>query len=236
MRFEILYVLVFFALASCSLASQTPEIGNPVYFPLAKGAYWIYQGTVKWTKLNTDQVMEKEMTWKMEVVDVIERDQITAYVMRGHPADLAWYEEGKTPSDYLLIYLKPNRYYEVGIGALERLKDRNDSLYSLVTDYQQVFDFPLSPAKKFCSVDQITRVDNRYCWVVGRENRIPLKGIKGVSPSKVIQEYELYFATLPDHQIVEFVSGLGITRFVYVHHGTISEVDVRLIEYDPGAE
>ena len=36
--------------------------------------------------------------------------------------------------------------------------------------------------------------------------------------------------TNPEHEIVTFVPGVGITAYVYAHHGTVSEVNVRLVE------
>lgn len=34
--------------------------------------------------------------------------------------------------------------------------------------------------------------------------------------------------SLPDYQLIDLVPGVGITRFVYTHHGTVAETDVRL--------
>lgn len=36
------------------------------------------------------------------------------------------------------------------------------------------------------------------------------------------------YRSLPDYQAIDLVPGVGITRFVYVHHGTVAETDVRL--------
>ena len=35
-------------------------------------------------------------------------------------------------------------------------------------------------------------------------------------------------------EIVYFVPGIGITRYVFSHHGTVAEADVRLIEFRRG--
>ncbi|MFZ4775826.1 MAG: hypothetical protein ACOYM3_10700 [Terrimicrobiaceae bacterium] len=39
------------------------------------------------------------------------------------------------------------------------------------------------------------------------------------------------YRTTPDHQILDFVPGIGIVGFHYVHHGTLSETDLGLIGF-----
>lgn len=41
----------------------------------------------------------------------------------------------------------------------------------------------------------------------------------------------LIFRTNPDHQILEFTPGTGITAYVYSHHGTLAGVDVKLVSF-----
>jgi hypothetical protein len=102
--------ILIFILSSCSTLEVSPKI--PVeqstispspsimeYFPLQKGAYWVYEGTVKWTISNSSDVTEKEIIWKMEVKKVFQRSGVIGYEMLGAPWDLAWYEEGKEPSE-----------------------------------------------------------------------------------------------------------------------------------------
>jgi len=40
---------------------------------------------------------------------------------------------------------------------------------------------------------------------------------------------------VPGYEIIEFVPGVGITRYTFFHHGTVSETDLRLIEYHKGS-
>lgn len=179
------------------------------------------------------EMKQKTLTWKMEVVETIARGAIIAYAMKGHPSDLAWYEEDKERSDYTIIQFGSNRFYQASTKALERIKDETDSLGDLINEGQVFLDFPLFLGKRFCAAEQITRPDGRYCWVVGQEKQVALEGIKGILSAGVIPEYTLQFITLPDHVIIQFAPGVGITKYTYVHHGTVSEVDVQLIEYHP---
>lgn len=40
--------------------------------------------------------------------------------------------------------------------------------------------------------------------------------------------WELVYRSAPDHAIVRIVPGVGITSYVYEHHGTVASVDVHL--------
>jgi len=171
----------------------------------------------------------------MEVIEVIKREPVVGYVMQGHPLDLAWYEEKRKPSDYVIIRLKPDKFYMTSTKVINRLRDGNDSLSGLVTEGQLFLEFPLLPQKKFCATENITRLDGMYCWDVGGGEKILLSGVRGIVSTELMTMYTLYFATLPDHEIVHFVPTVGFTHFEYVHHGTVSEVDMQLVEYHAGS-
>jgi hypothetical protein len=231
----VILILASFA-ASCSWrsAAQSRAEAEPV-FPLSKGSYWIYQGNVKWTKAGAGEVVEKTLTWKMEVVEVLSRGQVMAVVLKGFPADLAQYREDTEPGEYLIVRVGPGKFFLLrsrrAQGALKRLRDANDLLHGLVRGEELFLDAPLLPGKIFGEPEQITRQDGSYYWKVEERRQVELKGIKGVVPTERRTQVLLSFQTRPDHEQIEFVPGLGITRYTYVHHGTVSEADVRLIEY-----
>ena len=150
-------------------------------------------------------------------------------------SDLAWYQEGRQPTEYVIFQIGPNRFYRVDdIKAFLRLKDNADFLQNLVMDNQLVFDFPLMVGKKFCGADAITRPDSLYCWFVDGETRFR-RPVQGVQPSSSRSEFSLRFVTNPDDVHILFVPGIGITRYEYRHHGTPSAVDAELIEYSATA-
>ncbi len=217
-------------------------------FPLAKGTYWIYEGTVKWTeadkvdadgKVLTWKVFEKTLTWKMEVTEAICRGHLTAALLKGHPGDLVGYDkQGRSRSDYLIIRVGPGKFYELSRErakeALRRLRDEKDLLHGLLKRYDEpFFDLPLVPGKTFGLPERVTRRDTRYCWAVESEDPVQLKQIKEISPSRTMTQYRLTYRTNPDHVIVDFVPGIGITRYIYEHHGTPMEIDLKLIEFHP---
>jgi hypothetical protein len=217
------------------MASSTEHSTENIamYSPLAQGAYWIYEGIVKWTK--GTEVIEKNMTWKMEVVEVVEREHVIGYLLKGHPADLAWYEEGKEHGEHVIIKVGTGMYYKTNKEVLKRIQEE-DFLFDLVHENQLFLAVPLIPGKFFGEAVQITRSDRSYCWVVDEEQYVTLQDIQGVSLTEKMSQFSLSFRTRPDHTIIKFVPGIGITRYVYVHHGTVAEADVKLIEYYPGSE
>ncbi len=204
---------------------------------MALGNTWIYSGTIRWTPAGSNEVFEKEIDWTMEIVDVIERLGLRAAALEGHPGDLAWYEEDRQRRRHLVVaigegqteqlYLLSN---ERAVEVEERLRDSDDSLIDLLADYELFLDLPLSHLKRFCDLQSRTRQDYLYCWLV--ESVQPLAGldVEGVDPEVARTQYRVSHRTLPDHRIIEYVSGVGIASYVYGHHGTVSEVDVRLTE------
>jgi hypothetical protein len=206
------------------------------YFPLATGAYWIYQGTVKWTRPNStaSDVVEQAIQWKMEVMRQIEDNDIVGYEMQGAPWDLAWYEEGQEPSKYAIIRVGTARFYQTSVDTMLRLLDQNEALRALVNGDDLLLDIPLITGKKFCGDFSIARPDGMYCWNVGKVAQADLKNVRGIDTSEPLDEYPIFQATGPDFSGFTFVPGVGITSYTYQHHGTISECDIRLIEFHPG--
>ena len=239
-----LSIILIITLTACSRGVNSSEmlVVQPTiypsqsiqeYFPLKQGAYWVYQGNVKWTTPNSADVVEGEITWKMEVKQVFRRHNIVGYEMLGAPWDLAWYEKGKEPSRYGIIQAG-GKFYITSLDAIWRLSDETDDLRALVNENEIFLDIPLIQGKKFCDTLSITREDSMYCWVVGDATQTDASSIKGIESSTTLMEFPVYMSTLPDFSMIQFIQGVGISRYVYSHHGTVSEVDVRLVEYHAG--
>ncbi len=243
-RLLLISFIVVMLVSACSLARaiQTPAPVQPTlsppqnssdYFPLKKGAYWVYQGTVKWTKPNSSEVAEQEITWKMGVEQVIQRNDIVGYEMLGAPWDLAWYDPAKEQSKYGIVQVG-GKFYKVPLETVARLSNEQDNLSDLVNEGSIFLDTPLESGKKFCDPASLTRSDNMYCWIVGEAIPFDASHISGVDPSKGLLEYPILNQTMPDISTMCFVPGVGISRYSYHHNGTVSDVDVHLIEYFPG--
>lgn len=230
-------VRVAIQLPKNTIVAQETEAEKTV-LPLSEGTYWIYEGVTKWTEENSTDLEEKKITWKMEVIENFQRGHVNVGVVKGHPADLVWYREGKERGDYLIIELKPGKYYLV-MGdrvpeVLARLKDEGDFLANLLEESELFLEWPLLTGQVFGSTSQLARLDGGYRWNVEQQELVGLKTKRIASGSET--QYRLTYRTAPDRVVVHFIPGVGISRYQYLHHGTISEIDLKLIEFQPGKE
>jgi hypothetical protein len=76
------------------------------------------------------------------------------------------------------------------------------------------------------------RTDVFYAWYVesGETIRPPPAWAAG---SRTVLQWRLAYRTMPDHQFLDIVPGLGITSYLYGHHGTVAESEVKLISVRP---
>jgi hypothetical protein len=198
---------------------------RPESFPLAKGSYWIYEGEREWQE-HGPKVFKAKITQRMEVVDKIERDGVVAAVVRGYPTS------GQDELQVLIVvnglqfYLLPAEE-----SVLKRLKDSNDELVDLVQEDQIELSLPLVKGKRFCEAEQMTRPDGYYCNVVEQKWSQRFAAVLGVSTRVEYNVYKIAFRTAPDHVLLNFAPGIGITSYQYVHHGTINREEMKLVEF-----
>ena len=208
-------------------------------FPLNKGIYWLYQGKVKWSEPGSATIFEKTLTWKMEIIEIIKRKGITAAQLKGHPLDLVWYEDGKKRGTYLIINHDKKLYLLAGERAfkgISRLKDPDDNLAGLLNSSALFFKLPLAVHDRYGDPELLSREDIFYCWFVEEKSESNLD-IKGISSEELFINYRITYRTFPDHQFIDIVPEVGIARYIYGHHGSVSEVDVKLVEfYNPVVE
>lgn len=215
-------------------ASAADAVGVENGFPLSKGNYWTYKGTVKYQKQGFEKVFEKAASIKMEVTDVIGRDGIFAAKIKGYPLELAGFDERASErGNYLLVRAGSGSYYLLGesaIGeALKKIGDPDDVLHELVDESDLIIDLPLAKGKVFGEAEQVTRTDGKYCWRVDECVDTDLSAVKGAGMAAT-KEFWLFHSTNPDTQKVGFVPGIGITSYSYRHNGTVMEFDVKLAE------
>jgi hypothetical protein len=95
------------ALLSCSggkkhvMTSQEMIAADPL--PLAKGAKWTYDVTVKRYDADTDKETTKKLTWTTEVIDQKDGDGVTAYRVRGWLTDLDDFDQAPVASEKTLL-------------------------------------------------------------------------------------------------------------------------------------
>jgi len=119
--------------------------------PLAKGAKWQYQVTVKRFDPDANKETTKTLSWTTEVLDAHEANGVTAYRVRGWPSDLASLESVDampTPSEKTV------------------LRSGNNFLFGATADptldgAEGWFSWPVVDGQKICP-----RADVVYCWQV----------------------------------------------------------------------
>ena len=232
-------ILTFVFLSSlwCDLPGQE-VINSSGLFPLSEGTKWTYQGVVRWSHENSNDVSETQVTWTTEVEQVIRREHLTAAVIRGFPSDLNWSDGNPEPANTLLVALDRGEYYllqnEEIRDSLKRLQNTSDSLHGFPDPDDGFLRSPLAKGKKFCDPDGMARDDDMYCWAVNSVESVSLTNVKGLAPKRY-EVYEMGYRTNPDDITLQLLPGVGVIRYQYHHHGTVAETDVKLVAFHTGA-
>ena len=116
--------------------------------PLAKGARWTYDVTVKRFDPDTNKETTKTLSWTTEVLDARESNGVTAYRVKGWPADLASLEDGSTPSATEITLLRHGNDF--------LFAKNNDASLDGATGW---FSWPMMDGQKFCPKSETV-----YCW------------------------------------------------------------------------
>jgi hypothetical protein len=117
--------------------------------PLAKGAKWTYQVTVKRYDPDSDKETTKSLTWTTEVLDAREANGVTAFRVRGWLGDLASFE-GDTPAATESTLLRSGNNFLFGNTAEPTLDGA-----------EGWFTWPVIDGQKICPKAEMV-----YCWQV----------------------------------------------------------------------
>ncbi|MEO8549184.1 MAG: hypothetical protein ABI678_04405 [Kofleriaceae bacterium] len=149
--------LTFFvcALVACSSPAKQPMTLEQMIaadpLPLAKGAKWTYTVTVKRYDADADKESTKKLDWTTEVLDARESNGVTAYRVRGWPADLASIDADNanpTPTERTLLRSGNNFLF----GA---------SPEPTLDGAEGWFTWPVIDGQKICPKAEMV-----YCWQV----------------------------------------------------------------------
>jgi hypothetical protein len=201
--------------------------------PLTPGIAWTYRATVAWSAAGGSAVSRDTITWTTLVLTRQTADSVAVVTVRDWPTALAWWEPGQPPATSVIL-CTPGRVYLLTPyqGTVEALADsllkglRHPSLDDLF------LQFPLRPGDLF-GRDSTDRQDTLYAWYVEAAEPVP-GNLRRWRRSPTDSMYTLTYRTLPDHQIVRVVPGLGLVGYTYAHHGTVAEAEAELIRFRPG--
>lgn len=237
MRVLLLAALISYLNSGSGLAQQYPE----VQLRLKAGNVWLYRGVVEWTEVSTPEELarnasprfgKKQITWKTEIVEQVDKGDLKAYIVNGSFENLVWYKPGQDRSEQYLWIVYRRRFFSLLLTPelLHRLRDPNDSLTSAVLNEEPVLEFPLRQSQ--CTVaikpkEVRQREDLFYCWFLEQKTAADLQ-VAGVRPIRDV--WRAWYRSNPDHQILGFAPGVGFVSYDFSHHGTLSEAHVKLVE------
>jgi len=200
--------------------------------PVGPGRWWTYRASVSWTGAGASASRDTTIIWVTRILGVRARDSIAVGVVENWPTALAWWEPGQKPDTSLLVCIR-NRVYHVatGDGPRPALQDSLLAAQRAMPLDDLLFQFPLRAGDLY-GRDPADRADNLYAWYVDSAAAAgaTLRRLGARSGDSV---RTLTYRTLPDHQIIDFVSGLGISRYVYAHHGTVARAEAVLVGTTP---
>jgi hypothetical protein len=143
------------ALGACSSPAKQPMTLEQMIaadpLPLAKGAKWTYTVTVKRYDPDADKESTKKLDWTTEVLDAKESNGVTAYRVRGWPADLASIDsDNATPKATERTLLRSGNNFLFGATAEPTLDGA-----------EGWFTWPVIDGQKICPKAEMV-----YCWQV----------------------------------------------------------------------
>lgn len=149
-------ILLALSIGACSsgakkrqLTTQEMIAADPL--PLAKGAKWTYQVTVKRFDPDTSKETTKQITWTTEVLDARESNGVTAFRVKGWPTDLASIDFGApAPVGTERTLLRSGNTFLFGASPEPTLDGA-----------EGWFSWPVMDGQKICP-----KADMVYCWQV----------------------------------------------------------------------
>ncbi|HKS23866.1 MAG TPA: hypothetical protein VJZ76_13775 [Thermoanaerobaculia bacterium] len=175
-------------------------------FPLAEGARWIYSGTTRGDYHRADVVRRVETT--MRVLSHRKVGRFEVVVVEGAPSTVGCDPVPEARRLFTTIIRDGALYYEVVPDELAT----EAAVKKAIEDATPFLELPLH-GRKTIGCEQADHPP-MYCWTV---EALPKRGA-----------YRLVYRSNPTLETMEFVEGVGITRWQSVHHGSPCEIDLRL--------
>jgi len=188
-------------------------------------------GSARWTRLD-QRVDTATIRWTLQILTTREGPELRGALVRGWIQELAWYHPGLTPG-YGVLLARGHRLYHVSApdsaSALLTLQRAIETGAPPHQGWELIVDSALAVGHLYGQLaERGDRSDTFYAWYVESGQAIrPHSGWSVASPT--VLQWRLVYRTAPDHQVLDVVPGLGITRYVYGHHGTVADSDVELV-------
>ncbi len=211
-----------------TLAQATPVSSPSACLGLEEvrpGTSWTYAGWRRWTGVGSSGPDSGAVRWTTTVLAARTIPAGRLLLVRGFVSELAWSVPTTMPRLSILVCLK-DRLLRVAFIADSAARYRFDHWTDASTARSELLlQEPLRDGAIFGQ--DPPRQDEMYGWAVERLRPAPPAPAGCGQPGA--EAFRLTMRTLPDHQIVEWRAGVGITAYTYVHHGTPAAAEVRLV-------
>ena len=209
-------LLSLIILSATSIDSANQKNRFDLQLP-SQGDQFIYKGIVKWGE--DPNPRQKEVTWPVEVVEVMTRGSYHIAKLSGFPDDLIGFydfdtEEPKPVERYYIIEKQTGEIY-----ISDTLPSLTQSALKQLKEEQTYLNLSDPPRRKKPYSD----------WVLESKSAGSIDDIQGI-PQGQYQQYAFAERTMSGTSTIEFVPKIGVVAFKHVHNGSISEIDLKLIE------
>ena len=191
--------------------------------PLTTGRSWTYRAHVTWTVAGATTTRDTVIAWTTRVLEVRTRDSVSVALVRDWPTALAWWEPGQPPDTTFVVCIGARLFQVAANGGVRPAL--GDSLLSGVRRPSLddlLLELPLHTGDLY-GREPSDRTDTFYAWYVESAAPVTTRLARLGAPD-ADSVYTVAYRTLPDHQILGYVPGFGLTRYVYAHHGTVAAV------------
>jgi hypothetical protein len=219
-----------------SLAVVQAGERNANLFPTKKGTIWTYEGTFYETVGR--KVRRIDVSWQMKVEDWERKENYEIILVTGYPTAYNWELPKSDDGKAFIIRDDEGRYYLLqeknGIPiSFDRIPDL-ESIRKYLTWDNLIWQRNLKVGDLFGQETGNNRTDGFYCWRLMGWRFFQMPAENSASPANHTKRYIVGYYTNPDHMIVDYVYGVGVVRYVYVHHGTVCQAYVRLVSIKDG--
>lgn len=211
-------------LLAAQAASAAPPAACLGLEAVRPGTSWTYAGWRQWTAEGSGPD-SAAVRWTTTVLATRAVPTGRLLLVRGFVSELAWSVPTTQPRLSILVCLK-GRLLRVAFVADSAARYRFEHWTDDSAERGEVLlQQPLTDGAVFGQ--DPPRQDDMYGWAVERLKLPPAVPSSCGRPGP--EAYRLTMRTLPDHQIMEWRAGVGVTAYTYVHHGTPAAAEVRLI-------
>lgn len=232
----------------CGAATRGSVAGenSSSVIPLEKGTRWTYEAKVEWTPVagspDGPGIKAATLRWTTEVLECLRGSFATAAVVRAFPTEVLGMDPA-TPNGWKVLVATSNRVLSLqceNLAQATRLaREWTTRPVRRIEQKDVLLELPLRVDRRWIDADDdlaepmLQREDGWYCWRVEAVQAQKLS-VKGLPEDEYFTTYVVAYRTLPDHQVIELTSGVGITRLEYEHHGTVGRERVQLVEFRRG--